>query len=72
MTLRKFQGFLRYREIIEELKTSEIEKNDPKSLRIHRYSSVADPGEGSDLPLFLDQAKAPRPRVEKNFFETAL
>ena len=41
----------------------------PKSFRIHRYSSEADPGEGSGGPLFLDQTEARR--VEKNFLETA-
>ena len=65
MTVRKFQGFLHYREIIEELK----DLWRPKSFRIHRYSSVVDPGEGLRGPLFLDQTEARR--VEKNFFETA-
>ena len=41
----------------------------PKSFRIHWYSSVADPGEGSGGPLFLDQTEARR--VEKNFLDTA-
>ena len=65
MTVRKFQGFLHYREIIEELK----DLWRPKPFRIHRYSSVADPGEGRGGPLFLDQTEARR--VEKNFLETA-
>ena len=65
MTVRKFQGFLHYREIIEELK----DLWRPKSFRIHWYSSVVDPGEGLRGPLFLDQTEARR--VEKNFFETA-
>ena len=65
MTVRKFQGFLHYREIIEELK----DLWRPKSFRIHWYSSVVDPGEGLRGPLFLDKTEARR--VEKNFFETA-
>ena len=65
MTVRKFQGFLHYREIIEELK----DLWRPKSFRIHWYSSVVDPGEGLRGPLFLDQTEARR--VEKIFFETA-
>ena len=65
MTVRKFQGFIHYREIIEELK----DLWRPKSFRIHWYSSVVDPGEGLRGPLFLDQTEARR--VEKNFFETA-
>ena len=61
MTVRKFQGFLHYREITEELK----DLWRPKSYRIHWYSSVADPGEGPGGPLFLDQTEARR--VEKHF-----
>ena len=62
MTVRKFQGFLHYREIIEELK----DLRRPKSFRIHWYSSLADPREGRGGPLFLDQTEARR--VEKMFW----
>ena len=72
MTVRKFQGFLHYRGIIEELKLSEIEKKNYRDLNhfvstgIHQWWIQ---GRGSRGPLFLDQTEARR--VEKKFLETA-
>ena len=69
MTVRKFQGFLHYRGIIEELKLSEIEKKNYRDLNhfvstgIHQWWIQ---GRGSGAPYFW--AKLRPEESKKNFW----